>query len=61
MALDAEILQLQSNPLFALFDAEALRLLAFSSDTRVLRVNDVLFREDDVSDGGYFIVSARSC
>ncbi len=57
MALDAEILQLQTNPLFALFDAEALRLLAFSSDTRVLRADDVLFREDDVSDGGFFIVS----
>ena len=57
MALDAEILQLQGNPLFALFDAEALRLLAFSSDTRVLRRDDVLFREGDISDGGYFIVS----
>ncbi len=57
MALDAEILQLQTNPLFALFDAEALRLLAFSSDTRVLRADDIIFREDDVSDGGYFIVS----
>jgi len=57
MALDAEILQLQANPLFALFEAEALRLLAFSSDTRVLRRDDVLFREDEVSDGGFFIVS----
>jgi CRP-like cAMP-binding protein len=57
VSLDAEIVQLRANPLFALFDAEALRLVAFSSDTRVLRPDDVLFREGEVSDGGYFIVS----
>jgi CRP-like cAMP-binding protein len=57
MALDAEIQRLQDNPLLALFDPEALRLIAFSSETRLLRGGDVLFREGDVSDGGYYIVS----
>jgi CRP-like cAMP-binding protein len=57
MALEDEINQLQSNPVFAAFDIEALRLIAFSSESRVLRKDDVLFREDDVSDAGYFILS----
>jgi CRP-like cAMP-binding protein len=57
MALEDDISDLQSNPVFALFDVEALRLIAFSSETRLLRRGDTLFREDDVSDGGYFIVS----
>jgi CRP-like cAMP-binding protein len=57
MALDSEISQLQANPVLAHFDGEALRLIAFSSETRILRKDDILFREGDVSDGGYFIVS----
>jgi CRP-like cAMP-binding protein len=57
MALDREISRLQENPLLALFDAEALRLIAFSSETRLLRGGDTLFREGDASDGGYYIVS----
>ncbi len=57
MALEDEIDQLQSNPVFALFDVEALRLIAFSSETRFLRKDDILFREDELSDGGYFILS----
>jgi CRP-like cAMP-binding protein len=57
MALDTEILQLQANPLFALFEAEALRLLVFSADTRQLRAEDVLFNEGDVADGGYFVIA----
>lgn len=57
MTLDDEILQLRANPVFALFEIEALRLIAFSSDTRSYRKDDVLFREGDVSDGGFFIVS----
>ncbi len=57
MSLESEIAQLRTNPVLALFDHEALRLIAFSSDTRILRKDDVLFREGDVSDGGYFIAS----
>jgi CRP-like cAMP-binding protein len=57
VALEDDISDLQSNPVFALFDVEALRLIAFSSETRLLRRDDTLFREGDVSDGGYYIVS----
>jgi CRP-like cAMP-binding protein len=57
MALDLEIQRLQENPLLALFDPEALRLIAFSSETRLLRGGDVLFHEGDASDGGYYIVT----
>jgi CRP-like cAMP-binding protein len=57
MALDQEIARLQENPLLALFDEEALRLIAFSSETRLLRGGDTLFREGDASDGGYYIVT----
>ncbi|MGL4637440.1 MAG: cyclic nucleotide-binding domain-containing protein [Beijerinckiaceae bacterium] len=57
MSLDNDIIQLTANPVLAHFEVEALRLLAFNSDTRILRQGDVLFREGDVSDGGYFIVS----
>jgi CRP-like cAMP-binding protein len=59
MALEDDISDLQSNPIFTLFDVEALRLIAFSSETRLLRRGDILFREGDVSDGGYFIVSGE--
>jgi DNA-binding response OmpR family regulator len=55
--LDQEIARLQENPLLALFDEEALRLIAFSSETRLLRGGDLLFREGDRSDGGYYVVS----
>jgi CRP-like cAMP-binding protein len=59
MALDDEISRLKENPLLSLFDAEALRLIAFSSETRLLRGGDVLFREGDASDGGYYVVSGQ--
>jgi CRP-like cAMP-binding protein len=57
MALDQEILRLQANPTLALFDEEALRLIAFSSETRLLRGGDTLFSEGEPSDGGYYVVS----
>jgi CRP-like cAMP-binding protein len=55
MALDQEVARLRENPLLALFDEEALRLIAFSSETRLLRGGDTLFREGDASDGGYYV------
>ena len=38
-------------------DREALRLLAFSSETRRLRAGDTLFRKDDVSEYSFVVVS----
>jgi CRP-like cAMP-binding protein len=55
MALERDIAALQANSLFAQFDAEALRLIAFSTDNRTLRKDDILFRQGDTSDGAYFI------
>jgi CRP-like cAMP-binding protein len=57
MALDQEIARLRENALLSLFDDEALRLIAFASETRLLRGGDVLFRQGDASDGGHYVVS----
>jgi CRP-like cAMP-binding protein len=57
VALERDIAALQANALFALFDPEALRLIAFSTDNRTLRKDDILFRLGDTSDGAYFILS----
>lgn len=59
MALDDDIDNLTRIPLFAIFEANALRMIAFSSETRLLRAGDVLFRRGETSDGGY-ILSAGS-
>lgn len=57
MALDRDIALLQRQPLLGLIETEGLRLLAFASETRILRAGDVLFRKGDASDGGYLVVS----
>lgn len=57
MALDGDIDLLSRLPLFQLFDRDALRLLAFSAETRILRTGDVLFRKGDATDGGYVVVT----
>jgi CRP-like cAMP-binding protein len=55
MALDRDIVELQSNALLACFDVEALRLIAFNTDVRSLRKEDILFRQGETADAGYFI------
>lgn len=57
MALDRDIALLQRQPLLGLIETEGLRLLAFASETRILRAGDVLFRKGDASDGGYLVIS----
>jgi CRP-like cAMP-binding protein len=57
MALDADVKRLASIPILAELDGEALRLLAFSAETRVLRSGDVLFRKGETSNGGYVVTS----
>jgi len=57
MALEDDIATLASAPLFHLLDCDALRLVAFASETRALRAGDVLFRRGDRSDGGYVVKS----
>ena len=57
MALDDDIRAFLRIPLFKLMEPEALRLLAFSAETKLLRAGDVLFNEGDESDGGYLVVN----
>jgi CRP-like cAMP-binding protein len=55
MALDDDIAVLSGAPLFNLLDRDALRLVAFASESRALRAGDMLFRKGDRSDGGYVV------
>ena len=55
MALDDDIRILSGAPLFCLLDRDALRLVAFASESRTLREGDTLFRKGDRSDGGYVV------
>ncbi|MXQ11815.1 cyclic nucleotide-binding domain-containing protein [Microvirga makkahensis] len=55
MALDDDIAALAQAPLFNLLERDALRLVAFASETRNLRAGDVLFRKGTPSDGGYVV------
>ena len=55
MALDDDIATLSQAPLFNLLEKDALRLVAFASETRSYREGDVLFRKGDRSDGGYVV------
>jgi CRP-like cAMP-binding protein len=55
MALEDDIAILVRAPLFELLDRDALRLVAFAAENRVLRAGDVLFRKGDRSDGGYVV------
>ena len=57
MGLDDNIGRLASNPAFAMIEPEALRLLAFSGDTLILRAGDVLFRRDEISNGGFVVLT----
>jgi CRP-like cAMP-binding protein len=55
MALDQDVAALQHIPPFDLFEPEALRLVAFSAETRILRAGDILFKKGQPSDGGYLV------
>ncbi|MGD9544036.1 MAG: cyclic nucleotide-binding domain-containing protein [Methylocystis sp.] len=55
MTPDDYIDNLTRIPLFSMFEPAALRMLAFSAETRLLRTGDVLFRRGETSDGGYVL------
>ncbi len=57
MALGDNVRDLARNATLGDLGPEALRLIAFSAETRFLRAGDILFRRGDASDGGYLIVS----
>ena len=55
MALDDDIRLFAQIPLFRLLEPEALRLLAFSAETKLLRAGDVLARSPTTIDGGHLL------
>ena len=57
MGLEDDVGKLARNPTFAAIDPEALRLIAFSADRRVLRAGDVLFRRDEISNDGFVVLT----
>lgn len=57
MTIAEELANLSRIPLFAVFDEGSVNALAFRSETRVLRTGDVLFRREDVSDGGFILTA----
>ncbi|MBM6593934.1 cyclic nucleotide-binding domain-containing protein [Microvirga pudoricolor] len=57
MTLEDDIGLLSRAPLLNLLERDALRLVAFAAEPRVLRAGDMLFRKGDRSDGGYVVKS----
>ena len=56
MALDDDIRIFTQIPLFRLLEPEAVRLLAFSAETKLLRAGDVLARAPAGIDGGHLLI-----
>ena len=57
MALDDDVRERAQLPIFQELEPEALRLIAFSAETRILRMGDVLFTKGETSDGGFVVLS----
>lgn len=57
MSLDDEIAMMGKLPVLSELDEEALRVLAFSADTRNLNAGNLLIRRGERSEGGYFVIS----
>lgn len=56
MSIEDDIQTLARVPLFQSLDLEALRILAFSSDSRTVAAGDVLMRKGKPSEGGFLIM-----
>ena len=57
MSLDKDIDRLGRVSLFSALDYDALRLMAFAADKRVLETGDILFREGEMGESGYLVIS----
>lgn len=57
MALDDDIALLAHQALLGLMDRDALRLVAFAAESRILRAGDVLFRVGESSDSAFLVIS----
>lgn len=56
MALQDVVRILSTLPTLGGLEADALRLIAFSGEMRILRAGDILFSTGDLSDGGYVLL-----
>lgn len=57
MALEDDIRKLSRISLFRALETDALRLIAFGAEAKILRAGDLLFRKGDKSDAGYIVLS----
>jgi CRP-like cAMP-binding protein len=57
MGLNDDIAAMGRVPTLAFLEPDALRLLAFAAETRILRAGDVLFRRGEEADAGFIVVS----
>jgi CRP-like cAMP-binding protein len=57
VALEDDIRKLARVSLFRALETDALRLIAFGAETRILRAGDTLFRSGDKSDAGFILLS----
>lgn len=57
MALQDNVRNLALNPTLRDLEPDALRVIAFSAETRILRAGNVLFRRGEASDSGYVVLS----
>ena len=56
MTLESDLRDLARVPIFAVLEREALRLLAFSAETRSFEPGEMIFSIRDAADGGYFLL-----
>lgn len=59
MSLDRDVDLLARQPMLALLGRDALRLIAFAAETRILRQGEVLFRKDEPAHGALLVVEGR--
>jgi CRP-like cAMP-binding protein len=59
MALDQDIILFSGIGLFSNLDSDALRLIAFAAETRMVGSGDVLFREGHAADCGYVVIEGE--
>lgn len=57
MTLEQDIRRLSAIPLLAELEVEALRLIAFSGETRTFRPGDVLFRQGETADSAFVLMA----
>jgi CRP-like cAMP-binding protein len=57
VALEDDIRKLARVSLFRALETDAVRLIAFGAETRILRAGDTLFRSGDKSDAGFILLS----